>query len=53
MQKEDVVVLTAVVLATAVRIWYVAQAVAGVVVHPIPTDDTCTTVTQCLTIVLG
>jgi hypothetical protein len=52
MQKEDVVVLTAVVLATAVWIWYVAQAVAGVV-HPIPTDDTCTTVTQCLTIVLG
>jgi hypothetical protein len=52
MQKEDVVVLTAVVIATAASIWYVAQAVAGIV-HPIPTDDTCTTVTQCLTLILG
>jgi uncharacterized membrane protein len=52
MQKEDVVVLTGVVIATAVSIWYVAQAVAGIV-HPIPTDDTCTTVTQCLTLILG
>jgi hypothetical protein len=50
--KEDVVVVTGVLVAAALCAWYVASAVAGVV-HPIPTDDTCTTVTQCLTLVLG
>jgi hypothetical protein len=51
--KEDVVVVSGVVIAAVVCAWYVAHAVAGVVVHPIPTDDTCTTVTQCLTLALG
>jgi hypothetical protein len=51
--KEDVVVVSGVVVAAVVCAWYVAHAVAGVVVHPIPTDDTCTTVTQCLTLALG
>ena len=50
--KEDLVVVTGVLVAAVVCAWYVAHAVAGVV-HPIPTDDTCTTVTQCLTLALG
>jgi hypothetical protein len=50
--KEEVVVVGGVVVAAAVCAWYVANAVAGVV-HPIPTDDTCTTATQCLAIAMG
>ena len=50
--KEDVVMVTGVLVAAAVCAWYVAHAVAGVV-HPIPTDDTCTTVTQCLALAMG
>lgn len=50
--KEELVVVTGVLIAAAVCTWYVAHAVAGVV-HPIPTDDTCTTVTQCLSLALG
>ena len=50
--KEDLVVVTGVLIAAAACTWYVAQAVAGVV-HPIPTDDTCTTVTQCLRLAFG
>jgi energy-converting hydrogenase Eha subunit C len=51
--KEDVVLVSGVMVAAVVCAWYVAHAIAGVVVHPIPTDDTCTTVTQCLMVALG
>jgi len=50
--KEELVVITGVLVSAAVCAWYVVQAVAGVV-HTIPTDDTCTTVTQCLALALG
>ena len=50
--KEELVVITGVLVSAAVCAWYVVQAVAGVV-HPIPTDDMCTTVTQCLAPALG
>jgi hypothetical protein len=50
--KEDIVVVSGVMVAAVVCAWYVVQAIAGVVVHPIPTDDTCTTV-MCLTMALG
>jgi hypothetical protein len=50
--KEELVVITGVLVSAAVCTWYVVQAVAGVV-HPIPTDDMCTTVTQCLALALG
>ena len=47
--KEDVVVVSGVLVAAAVCAWYVAHAVAGIV-HPIPTEDTCSTATQCLAV---
>ena len=47
--KEDVVVVSGVLVAAAVCAWYVAHAVAGIV-HPIPTDDTCSIATQCLAV---
>lgn len=50
--KEDLLTVTGVLVAAAVCAWFVAHAVAGVV-HPIPTDDTCTTATQCLALALG
>jgi uncharacterized membrane protein len=50
--KEDVMVVAGVLVAAAVCAWYVAHAVAGVV-HPIPTDDNCTTVSQCLAMAMG
>jgi hypothetical protein len=50
--KDDLVVVAGVLLASAVCAWYVVQAIAGVV-HPIPTDDTCTTATQCLALAMG
>jgi hypothetical protein len=50
--KEDVVMVGGVLVAAVICAWYVANAVAGVV-HPIPTDDTCSTITQCLTMVVG
>ena len=50
--KEDVLLITGVAVAAAVCVWYVAQAVAGIV-HPIPTDDTCSSATQCLALALG
>ena len=50
--KEDVVMAGGVLVAAVICAWYVVNAVAGVV-HPIPTDDTCSTATQCLAIVLG
>ncbi len=45
--KDDLIVVAGVLVAAAMCAWYMAQAVAGVV-HPIPTDDSCSTVTQCL-----
>jgi hypothetical protein len=51
-RKEDVVMVGGVLVAAVICAWYVVNAVAGVV-HPIPTDDTCSTATQCLAIVLG
>jgi hypothetical protein len=50
--KEDVVLVTGVILSAAICGWYMFQAVSGVA-HPIPTDDTCPTVTQCLAIVMA
>lgn len=50
--QEDLMIVTGVLVAAAVCAWYVAHAVAGVV-HPIPTDDACTTAMQCLTLALG
>ena len=50
--QEDLMIVTGVLVAAAVCVWYVAHAVAGVV-HPIPTDDACTTAMQCLTLALG
>jgi hypothetical protein len=50
--KDDLVVIAGVLLASAVCAWYVLQAFAGVV-HPIPTDDTCTTASQCLALAMG
>jgi hypothetical protein len=50
--KDDLVVIAGVLLASALCAWYVFQAIAGVV-HPIPTDDTCTTATQCLALAMG
>jgi hypothetical protein len=50
--KEDVVMVGGVLIAAVICAWYVANAVAGVV-HPIPTDDTCSTITQCLATVMG
>lgn len=50
--KEDLLLVTGVAVAAAMCVWYVAHAVAGIV-HPIPTDDTCSTTTQCLAFVLG
>ena len=50
--KEDVLLVTGVAVAAGLCVWYVAQAVAGIV-HPIPTDDTCSSATQCLALALG
>lgn len=50
--KDDLLLVSGVVVAAAVCVWYVFQAVAGVA-HPIPTDDTCTTTMQCLAIAMG
>ena len=50
--NEDVVVVTGVLVAAAVCAWYVAHALAGIV-HPIPTDDSCTTAAQCLAMAMG
>jgi len=50
--KDDLVVISGVLLASAVCAWYVLQAFAGIV-HPIPTDDTCTTASQCLALAMG
>ena len=51
--KEDLLVLGGVLVASAVCAWYVMNAITGVVVHPIPTDDTCTVVQQCLAAAMG
>jgi hypothetical protein len=51
--KEDVVMVGGVLVAAVICAWYVANAVAGVVVHPIPSDDTCSAITQCLTMIAG
>jgi len=32
--------------------WYVVHAIVGIV-HPIPSDDTCMTATQCLALAIG
>jgi|RhiMetdeSRZDD1v2_1073273.scaffolds.fasta_scaffold27729_10 uncharacterized membrane protein len=50
--KEDLLVVAGVLVASAVCAWYVMTAVAGIV-HPIPTDDTCTVATQCLASVMA
>jgi hypothetical protein len=50
--KDDLLVVAAVLLASAICAWYVVQAIAGVV-HPIPTDDTCAVATQCFALVVG
>jgi hypothetical protein len=49
--KEDVLLVAGVAVAAAMCVWYVAQAVAGIV-HLIPTDDTCSSATQCLALAL-
>jgi hypothetical protein len=51
--KEDLLVIAGVLVASAVCAWYVMTAVAGVVIHPIPTDDACTVVQQCLAAAIG
>ena len=50
--KDDVILVTGVAVAATVCVWYVAHAVAGVVVHPIPTDEMCSSATQCLALAL-
>jgi hypothetical protein len=50
--KDDLILVTGVAVAAAVCVWYVAHAVAGVV-HPIPTDEMCSSATQCLALALG
>jgi hypothetical protein len=50
--KEDIVVVSGILVAAAMCAWYVAQAVAGIV-HPIPTEDACSTAAQCLAVVLS
>jgi uncharacterized membrane protein len=50
--KDDLLLVSGVVIAAAVCVWYVVQAIAGIV-HPIPTDDTCSSATQCLALALG
>ena len=50
--KEDIVVVSGVLAAAAVCAWYVVHAVAGIV-HPIPTEDTCSIAAQCLAVLLS
>ena len=50
--KEDLVMVGGVLVAAVICAWYIASAVAGVV-HPIPTDDTCSTVRLCLSMITG
>jgi hypothetical protein len=50
--KDDLILVTGVAVAAAACVWYVAHAVAGVV-HPIPTDEMCSSATQCLALALG
>jgi hypothetical protein len=51
--KEDLILVTGVLVAAVMCVWYMAHAVLAGVVHPIPTDDACSTATQCLAIALG
>lgn len=51
--KDDLLVAAGVLLASAICAWYVVQAIAGVVVYPVPSDDTCTVATQCLAFAIG
>ena len=50
--KEDIVVVSGVLVAAAACAWYVARAVAGIV-HPIPIEDACSTAAQCLAVILS
>jgi uncharacterized membrane protein len=50
--KDDLLLVAGVLVAVAACVWYVANALAGVV-HPIPTDETCSTTAQCLAMVVG
>ena len=51
--KDDLLLVSGVAVAAALSVWYVAHAVASVILHPIPIDDTCGSATQCLAMALG
>jgi uncharacterized membrane protein len=50
--KDDLLLITGVLVGAALSVWYIVHAIAGVV-YTIPADDACTTATQCFALAMG